>query len=221
MKTSKNNLSLRNYFVEQEDTKCCDYRCSHSNKVELFGSCQPFEITLLESFKSQLGKVQGLPTLASRRITRAKQSITLKFQPFDLARVQSSSMISTWSWRGPCVDLFTRHAYAHGVSRINRLDLMPTDSKFGKRIGDNDTFVKESDFRSNKKQISQITYKNSQKYCYQIGSEIANQDRLEHQDSGERVSDCSGKPNTFRAKNVMILHSFIFSQLSWMKGSAA
>ena len=221
MKTSTNNLSLRNYFVEQEYTKCCDYRYSHSNDVELCGSCQPFEITFLEGFKSHLGQVLGLPTLASRRITWAKQSITFKFQPFDLARMQSSSVISTRSWRGPCVDLFTRHAYAHGVSRINRLDLMPTDSKFGKRIGDNDTFVKESDFRSNKKQISQITYQSSQEYCDQISSEIANKDCLNNQDSGESVGNRRGNPNSFRAKNVRILHPVIFSHLSWTKGSAA
>ena len=210
---------LRGQKIDQHRKKWRGNGYSQSGSIKFGNLINTFELVTLKVLHSNFRQVKSLSTLASRRVAGAKR--TFEFESFDLARMQGSGVVSTWSGGRPSVNLLSTDGNTHGVSRVERFNLAPTNGKSGKWVGNSDCLIVEDDFGSYEEQINAVTYEGSPSDGIKVALQITNHDGLEYQDSGEAKGDRSRDPRTSSSEKVGILHLVIFSQSNPAKGLAA
>lgn len=219
MITFRNSMNL----IEQEINHNCEKWRSDSDgqtgSVKFGYLINTFELVTLKVLHSKFCQVKRLPTFTSRRVTGAKRAFELK--SFDLAGMQSSSVVATRSGGSPSVNLLSTDGDAHGVSRVERFHSAPTNGGRCERVDNGDCFIIENYLGPYKEQINTVTYKDSPSDCDQVALQINHHDGLKYQYGREEIGDCSRNQSTFGTKKVGILHRTIFSQINSPKGIAA
>jgi hypothetical protein len=171
------------------------WRGSSASKV-----CQP-----------QLSQVSRDSRVSAGGFTRADRTVGADFQPSYLAAVYGASVVSTRSGSRPRVNVSLTDHYGHAVPSFNIFHGLPSNSDFYKRVGDSNSFIKESDLRTDKNKVSQARYGRSPSDTGQRAVQILFKDELDNQSSAHKKNDARKNITAPRPKDFRVMHSAILS----------
>ena len=124
--------------------KRCDDRNSKIADLENIGFTSLFSAS--KTFQTSNGQISSNARIRFWGLTEPNGFFSVQTQPSDVAFVNSSGVISTWSRRRPSKDLFTISSdNRHGVSSFDLSDVIPTNYVRRNRIYDFKALIKKDD----------------------------------------------------------------------------
>ena len=218
--------SLKTLEAQRVEDQCDSQAGDQRNSAGVVGrelTLTTREAELFEILESQFSDVASLPTITAGGFTGSDLTIESNIHTLDFSVVDAARVISTGSWSRPGVDHFATDGDAHRVSRIDRLDAVPTNGNLLKRISDCDALVEDCDSGMDKEQVISDQYEATPRNSDEVTFKSTGRDGLNNQGDNDHGGNASAQPNSARSKsqNVGHLHSVILSQQSGLEGSQA
>jgi len=140
-----------------------------------------------ELFSAQPRNVRTSTRITSRRVTKTTGGIGAGKQ---ITRVQSSRMTTTRSWSGPRVMSSSIDENSHAVLSLDLIDAIPASSDLFGWVHNLDAFIKDSDIRFEKTQITSKDSESADKH----GDEYISCTSEENALDSETNKECDQNP---------------------------
>lgn len=166
----------------------------------------------VKGFQASTRQISRRTTVSSRAFARSNQPINSDVHSFNFTGMNTSTVVSTWCWSGPSVNIFIGNGDTHGEFSFDTLNQLPTSNELIEGIYNSDSFIKELNLGSMQNHVNELGGENPPSQGQDFAAQVAHHESLNNHNQNSTIGNAGSKNTTAWSKNIKIVHLPILSQ---------